>query len=113
MILYKKLKLTSKELCIDIYGEKGNRLNRRYWLTRETKPYKILAKYGLFYRPIENNIILNYYGNEIFLYDTYKLKKNKCVSNSYNFLIYLYNFNIGLKQTLKLAWYQFKNHFKK
>lgn len=55
-ILYKKLKLTSKELCIDIYGEKGNRLNRRYWLTRETKPYKILAKYGLFYRPIENNI---------------------------------------------------------
>ena len=68
--IYEWLNLSSKELCIDYYGDKGNREHMRYWLSREQVPYKIVQSYGLVMKPYELNVKYNIEGNDLFLYDT-------------------------------------------
>ncbi|MBQ5655878.1 MAG: hypothetical protein IIV14_00405 [Bacteroidaceae bacterium] len=68
--IYEWLGLTKEELCVDYYGDNGNRLNRRYWLSRLILPYKIIKSYGLRMRPYELNIKYDIPGNVFFLYDT-------------------------------------------
>lgn len=90
-IIYGLLGYTKDDLCIDFYGEKGNRLNRRYWLTRKSLPCKIVRSYTLSLKPYELNIINGIEGNELFLYDTSCKNVNK---NNFhaerNFYQYLY-----------------------
>lgn len=74
--IYEKLGMTPDVLCVDLQGEWHNRLNRRYWLSTEIKDYKIVKTYGLNYRPIESNILLDNEGRQIFLYDTQLKEKN-------------------------------------
>lgn len=88
--LYKKLGLTEEEVCIDICGMKRNRESRRYWLTTSILDYKILKSYGLSYRPIEMNILFDYPGSTIFLYDTTVVQRNTVASNNDVFLYYRY-----------------------
>lgn len=68
--IYEWLNLSPKELCIDYYGDKGNRENMRYWLSRKQVPYKIIKSYGLVMKPYELNVKFNIEGNDLFLYDT-------------------------------------------
>lgn len=68
--LFSHLGLNSEDVCIDLYGDKGNRENKRYWLTRKRKKYKVVNGYALELRPWEMNIIDNRPGNQILLYDT-------------------------------------------
>ena len=68
--IYEWLNLSSKELCIDYYGDKGNREHMRYWLSRKQLPYKIIRSYGLVMKPYELNIKFHIVGNDLFLYDT-------------------------------------------
>lgn len=68
--IYKELGFTENELCIDIYGTKGNRLKRRYWLTTQKKNLPIIKSFSTTYRPIEMGVLKNVRGNDIFLYDT-------------------------------------------
>ena len=89
--LYTTLGYSSEELCIDLYGEKKNRLNCRYWLTAEVRNYRILKSFGLGYRPIELNVISNFPGNQLYLYDTQYVEKNP---NSPNHNVLLYNYHI-------------------
>ena len=74
--LYSILGMSPAELCIDLYGEWHNRLKRRYWLTTQVADYKIVRSYGLNYRPIETNVIMDNKGCQIFLYDTQCVEKN-------------------------------------
>ena len=67
-----------EDLCVDLWGTKGNRVKKRYWLTTLSLPYKVLKSYDLCLKPIENNINDFNKGNSIFLYDT-KEKANKPV----------------------------------
>lgn len=78
--LYKHLGLSADELCLDLQGEWHNRLNKRYWLTTEVRNYKIIKSFGLNYRPIELNVLLDNKGTRIFLYDTQEVKKNPFLS---------------------------------
>lgn len=66
------LSVPDDQLCIDFYGNKKNRINRRYRLTREALPHKIIKQFALSYKPYEANIICKVDGNDIFLYDTEK-----------------------------------------
>lgn len=68
--LYNAVNLTEDQLCIDFYGQKRNRENKRYWLTTQHLQYKIVSSYDLSYKPYELNILCNYKGQELFLYDT-------------------------------------------
>lgn len=78
-----------KDVCFDLYGEKGNREQHRYWLTTTRAPYKILKEFGLMYIPIEQNIIRSTPGSGIFLYDTTE-PQEKPKDNTFNLLNYHY-----------------------
>lgn len=84
--IYDVLGYSPKDLCIDLSGTNKNNQNKRYWLTNTVSDYKILKSYGMSYRPIEVNVIRDYSGNDIFLYDTYVFALNKNKTNNKRFL---------------------------
>lgn len=88
--LYKLLDFAPDELCLDLQGERHNRQKKRYWLTTENQGYKIVKAFGLNYRPIEMNIMLNNPGGGIFLYDTSIKEKNKLKTN-HKSMLYRYH----------------------
>ena len=100
--IYKHLDLTEKDLCIDLFGQKKNRMNRRYWLTQELKPYKVVKSYALDFKPWEQNILRDLEGNEIFLYDT-TIKATTPSNNhiSINRDFFLYSTYIDIRSILK------------
>lgn len=79
------------ELCIDMFGQKRNRMNRRYWLTRQQLPYHLVRSFGLDFKPWEMNVLQNLEGHEIFLYDTtIKASAPSYKNNRINADFYLY-----------------------
>ena len=103
-LIYDILGLTKGELCIDFYGEKNNRLNKRFFITRKVLPYKIVESYALLLKPYEMNIINHVEGQDLFLYDTlYKennvllLKKNR----NCDFFFYIYGLKMDMYNSLK------------
>lgn len=89
--IYDILHLEKSELCVDLYGNKGNREKKRYWLSCRKLGYKIVRSYGLNYKPIEVNVLQHEPGNQIFLYDTSE-KVKKCVGWG-NLRVFCYFFN--------------------
>ena len=84
------LNLHKTELCVDFYGNKNNKQNCRYWLTRKKMNYHIINSYSLTYKPYELNIIFNKLGYDIFLYDTNKQQENTINKNTLTDYCYLY-----------------------
>ncbi|MFC3799835.1 glycosyltransferase [Cohnella sp. GCM10012308] len=68
--LGKFIGLNDLDLCLDIYGGKSEKVYKRFLLTMEKKPYKIVKSFGLEMRPHEANITNQLPGEDIFLYDT-------------------------------------------
>lgn len=106
--LYEILDIDSSNLCLDLYGEWNNRLKKRYWLTTKVENYKIVKSFGLNYRPIEANVILDNPGKKIFLYDTSVIEKNNFKKDGKVFLFHyhltdMYGFvrKYGYNNTLK------------
>ena len=64
------LNIPAIDICIDFYCDNGNREKKRYWLTPQYLPYKIIKSFGLRMKPYELNIKYNIHGNDLFLYDT-------------------------------------------
>ncbi|GLH68484.1 hypothetical protein GETHPA_00170 [Geothrix rubra] len=58
------------DLCVDLYGLKGNRANRRFWLTLAPAAFEVLKSFDLALRPQEANILHEVPGEAIRLYDT-------------------------------------------
>ena len=79
------------DVCLDLNGSKGNRLNHRYWLTTKQASYKVVRSYGLMYLPMEQNVACNVSGDAIFLYDTQV--KGKKPKNNFLPVISYYKFN--------------------
>lgn len=71
------LGVPNDELCIDLYGLKRYKENKRYLLSTEICPFEIKDSFALSLRPHELNIIADIKGNEIFLYDTFSAQNNK------------------------------------
>lgn len=61
-------------LTVDLAGYGREEKETRYLLTTNILPLKIIKSYGLQLRPYEMNIIYNFSGNSIYLYD--KFTKN-------------------------------------
>lgn len=87
--LYHLMDVPSEDICIDLQGGKKNNIGCRFWLTLERRDYKIVKSYGLNYRPIDANVMLDNEGDSIFLYDTQQRTKNKR-QNSYRSKLYPY-----------------------
>lgn len=75
--LFSFLGIEKNDLCIDFYGNNSNYYNKRYILSSFNYPYEHIKSYGLKLRPIELNVINNIQGDELFLYDTFILKRKK------------------------------------
>lgn len=100
--LYDILNIPPKDICVDFYGEKRNRENKRYWLTRELLPYKVKVSYALMLKPYEMNIIHDIKGNEIFVYDTnVSAPKPTGKLNNKLWEFYMYGKCTDLKTSLK------------
>lgn len=69
IMLHQKLDLAKDDLCIDLYGNNNNINNKRYWLSVQNLPYKIIKQFGMSLRPIELNVINDIKGGHIYLYD--------------------------------------------
>lgn len=93
------LNIDSSDLCVDLYGEKGNRECKRYWLSTTIQNYKILRSFALALKPWEANILKERDGNEIFLYDTHEECPNKISNNN---SVSLYYFPISKEQLISL-----------
>ena len=100
--LYAHLGMTKEQLCIDLYGTKGNRMGCRYWLTREQQPFKVLRSYALEFKPWELNVLNELEGHEIFLYDTIEeAKRPHFPDNDKNAKYYLYSTALDIPTILQ------------
>lgn len=85
------LNIDNSNLCTNLYGTKPNCLLKKYLLTREILPFKIVKGFSLKYKPIEANIIWNIEGQDILLYDTTQtIKNNHHKKDNKTFYDYLY-----------------------
>lgn len=84
--LYESLGISKQELCLDLNCENQNICKRKFWLTTIKQDYKVLKSFGLAYKPIEENVIQQKEGQDIFLYDTTVKEKNKFNHNVDRFL---------------------------
>lgn len=79
-----------KDICIDLYGLKGNFEGKRYWLTTKLAEFHIEKSYGVAYYPIEENVIKDIVGKVIYLYDTQKIEKNSMPDNTFELMSYFF-----------------------
>lgn len=103
------------ELCIDLYGTKGNREKKRYWLTRELLPYEVVESYDFCLRPQECNVMEHISGDCIYLYDTQKSKVVDKKSNreSFRTITYYYNITARWREVLEYFIVRMKDRMKK
>ena len=94
----KELGIPEGDLCMDLYGNKQNKLKKRYWITTNHANYKKVFKYGLKMRPHEVNIYYNVPGDEIYCYET-----NSMINRKNN------NINMEIMNTVKVVGYDFRD----
>lgn len=114
--IYGWLGMDSSELCIDFYGEKGNREGKRFWLTRRLENYKCINSYALQLKPYPLNIQCQIPGEEIFLYDTSLSDTSPAVSRKIlgaNFIKYLYGRRIDVLSEIYKVYITVISHIKK
>lgn len=95
--LGKSLGVLDDELCTDLYGTKGNREGKRYWLTREAGDFQVIKGFDLCMRPQECNILREIEGNQIFLYDTETEALRSASAKIKNFLTVDYYYNLNAR----------------
>lgn len=84
----------------DFYGQKKN-ITTKYLLSSQILDYKIISSYSLEMYPYEMNIIYDIKGNDLFLYDTSTIEKNKNKRN--NLIDYIYGIRfISVKEKIKI-----------
>lgn len=106
--LYESLHLDSNQLSINIYGTKGD-CQKRFELSMQALPYKVVRSFGLKYKPIEANVLLNVEGSDIYLYDKQLSYQKPDVCSNSRIIEYFY-YNIFLKlRSWKNAKYVFNN----
>lgn len=88
-VLYEKLQLSPKDLCIDYYGFNPNIQHRRFVLSYKLLPYETVRSFGLHVYPLELNVLMDIQGEGLYLYDTAKQCKKKGRIN-YVYAAYIY-----------------------
>ena len=110
--LYEHLQLPKTELCVDLFGERDNRFNKRYYLSVKSLPYKVIRSFGLFLRPQELNVLYGIEGNDIFLYDTQEKgnkPRSKGMSNRLMYYLHGMGYGKGVINLYRVSWGQTKS----
>jgi hypothetical protein len=100
--IYVKEQLPYEDLTVDLYGRKQPK--SKYLLTTEGLNYKVISSYGMAFRPIELNVLLEQPGNEIFLYDCSipEQKKKQDTLALINYYWYPFQPLLSMRYILKL-----------
>ncbi|MCR4656297.1 MAG: glycosyltransferase [Lachnospiraceae bacterium] len=106
-LISERLSLPRKELVIDLYGCRGVIEGKRYLLSSEALPFRILKSYGRSLRPVDANIIYDIEGESLFLYDTKETAKAPKLDKAERCL---YNYRaLSMKKMLEIIKYRVKN----
>ena len=115
--LGKYINIDDNELTVDLWGNKPRTVYSKYLLTTEDLPCRLIRSFGLVLRPAELNIIADYSGDDIKLYEYKNANKHKSAradlkrylysmrSHDYNVFLFV-GFSL-LKQRMK----KFTKHF--
>ena len=98
LFLAKYLKVEENELTIDLFGKKKCMEYKRYVLSLQVFPFKIVRSYSLFQKPFEQNVINDIKGEGIYLYDTSISAHN---DNFNYFRIFEYYFGESYKHVIR------------
>lgn len=94
--------IDGSDICVDLNILKLSTLSKRYLLSPEKLNYKIIASYAMIMRPIEENVVNNIPGEDIFFYDCVKknvdLTENRFNWKRLNYDMYGYWWNMLLKE---------------
>lgn len=71
-ILCESLGCKRDSLCLDLYGYRTIPKGTKYLLSCKALSYARVASYGMYLRPLEENVFQNIPGNSFFLYDLTK-----------------------------------------
>lgn len=111
--IYDSLMLSKGELCLDLY-RMLTYTKKRFLLSTQVLPFKIIKSFGLAFRPIELNVIHEIPGNNIFLYDTtVSVKNNVKPSICKNELLWYYTYGFFYKDLLPYSKYRYRTAIKK
>lgn len=86
------LSIADKDICINLNGENPNPQKKKYYLTKEKLDFLVIKSYGLVLRPIDENILNDVEGDDIYLYDT-SIEKKNCINKGLSEILYLYRIN--------------------
>ncbi len=103
--------IKTEELIIDIYGKKNlGYFKKRYAITSQRLPKKIIKKFGLVLKPHEMNVFYNISGDEIFLYDLNQ--KDKLLKrNDETYFMYYFRLYYKHKEVIYSAFRRLKKKF--
>lgn len=108
------MNLSESEVCVDLYGTKGNKEHKRYWITLKEMPYKIICSFGMDMRPHECNITNNILGDVIRVYDTDEREQIKKIkSTDYTHMNYYYNIVAEWGKVIRYMWTRIGKKLKK
>lgn len=96
----KYLGVSDADLTVTLWGTKPKCIYKRYVLTLDDLPYKCINRFGLSLRPIELNVIKNYKGQEIKLYDTKYTSDSKTKYKCNDYVRYKYSIRSSDYKTL-------------
>jgi hypothetical protein len=97
------LGVPAEALCVDLYGAKGNRAGRRFWLTPAQAPFRILRTFGLALRPHEANVLEAIPGESIRLYDTAEPARRQASAGLSDALVKYDVRNVSYKSLLRYS----------
>ncbi len=103
--------IQEQDIEIDLYGSRPIDSDKRYLLTSRGLPYKVIRTYGRRLRPMEENIIHEQAGEELFLYDR-KCQGAAPKINAAGKYLYIYK-AIKVKTLFAIMWFRIKQKFLK
>lgn len=84
-------KYSYTEICLDLYGTRNNYMGKRYVISCNALPYRIVKTFGISLRPQEMNVIQSVNGNVLRMYDTDIVEKKIKLKNKVELFRYRYN----------------------
>ena len=95
--------IDADSICVDLYCSKASYADKKYVLTTAELPFMVVRSFGLECRPIEQNVLMNIEGNDIFLYEIDLDQKLKKTERGTKLFRYRYRLFGGTKMMMRIV----------
>lgn len=102
--------ISGSDICVNIYGSKKWFENKKYVITINKLPYRIVKSYSLELRPHEENVLQNITGKTIKMYDLASPVEDKNIEKIDEIELFRYRFRVfhQPKLVVKTAMFEIK-----